>query len=330
MLLSDVDIVRNLGKGITIHPLTKDTISGGHVRITASEHVYSLSPFVKYSELDSTLANDKAFLRLKCKRECKKGCEIEDKRKNSELCKECREECREECRDKWKEKRKGKKDDEKNDEMYKEIKIREHSQILIFSSEIICLGARFQGRCIPRVDLLMRGLQIDTTPIKPGSVGYLLINIKNPTDVSQCIEVGESIIVVEIDRLSSKANNVLTEGKNANVVKTKKMQDLLGEEGYALVSEYGNDKNITKAMKGDEDGGLYSTIIDKYNKLTWRKRIVNWMFHNKIPLLLILPVMGLIVVNHIIPAYTMLGNDIATGVLFVTAVGIMLSNKKKE
>jgi len=75
---------------------------------------------------------------------------------------------------------------------------------LIFAQESVFLGEKLAGVCLPRVDLSLRGLAYNGSPMKPGRAELLKVIMHNQTESEIFIDVGERIAVLMFFELSSK------------------------------------------------------------------------------------------------------------------------------
>lgn len=86
------------------------------------------------------------------------------------------------------------------------IKFPPGETVLVVSQECISLQKKLCGLCCSSVSLSSLGLIMNTTPIKTGWIGKLLIAIHNPTKKEIVISVGDKIAVLLLDRTHLPTN----------------------------------------------------------------------------------------------------------------------------
>lgn len=85
------------------------------------------------------------------------------------------------------------------------IVIPPNDTVIIVSDEVVALNNRFAGTCHSRLTISGLGLSYNSTPIKPGTCGKLLITIHNHNAYDVKIPVGERIAVIMFYQLKTKA-----------------------------------------------------------------------------------------------------------------------------
>lgn len=76
--------------------------------------------------------------------------------------------------------------------------------VLIFTNEVIFVGDKLAGECIPRVNIISRGLSYDGGPMKPERADILRIPIYNQTKRTLYIKENDRIAVLMFHELSSR------------------------------------------------------------------------------------------------------------------------------
>jgi len=145
---------------------------------------------------------------------------------------------------------------------------------LIFTNEVVFVGEKLAGECIPRVDLSSRGLSYNGGPMKPGRAEILKVPIYNQTEDDMYINVNDRIAVLMFHELSSKDKKIIkTKGDNNDeidkflfeceaqeiVTEIKNYQKKL-EDKTSIAEELRKDINYSKFKKSNE------TIVDKIKR----------------------------------------------------------------
>lgn len=86
------------------------------------------------------------------------------------------------------------------------IEIPPQDTVVIVSQEIISLQKNLCGLCCSSVTLASSGLIMNTTPIKTGWIGKLLIAISNPTSDGKSISIGDKIAVLFVSKTHTPTN----------------------------------------------------------------------------------------------------------------------------
>lgn len=126
--------------------------------------------------------------------------------------------------------------------------------VLVVTNETVSLQKYLCGLCCCGVSLATKGAIVNTTPIKCGWIGKLIITIHNPTDNQIKIDSGDKIAVLLVDRLRSSTKKA---PQNTN----HKTTELLAFQGFSLTDEairyinddnYSDVQNLRDALKGEK------------------------------------------------------------------------------
>lgn len=110
------------------------------------------------------------------------------------------------------------------------IKIPEKESVLIVTTETISLQKNLCGLCCSSVSLATKGVIINTTPVKCGWIGKLIITVYNPTNDAVTLSVGDKIAVLLVEQLK---NSTKKAPQNTNC----KTTELLRRQGILLTEE---------------------------------------------------------------------------------------------
>ena len=159
-----------------------------------------------------------------------------------------------------------------NDEDKGRIRIPANKSVIIFTQEALYLGDKLSGDCLPRMDLLIRGLWYNGPPLKPGRAEILKIFLNNQTDEDIFIDVGERIAVLrfyELDKQQEKQQEKQEE--DHNIVIDKLLNKCKNPKSIksVLVERLGHitEKYIINKMKEDL---VYKEYIKSMNTLPER------------------------------------------------------------
>lgn len=134
------------------------------------------------------------------------------------------------------------------------ITIPAKESVLIVTNETISLQKNLCGLCCSGVALATKGVITNTTPIKCGWIGKLILTVHNPTSEKVQIRVGDKIAVLLVDRLRS-ATKKGTQNTN------RKTTELLYRQGIKLsdeeVTQINNDscsdvQNLRERVKQEQ------------------------------------------------------------------------------
>jgi len=149
------------------------------------------------------------------------------------------------------------KDDEGRDKDKEQIRIPSKQCALVFTEEVVFVGEKLAGECIPRVDLSIDGLAYNGAPMKPGRAEILKITIFNQTDDDMYIDVGKRIAVLMFHELSSKDRKIIKAEADHNEkiyeFLFKCERDDIAIELLRRQKEFEDRKNITDKLKEDKN-----------------------------------------------------------------------------
>ncbi len=185
------------------------------------------------------------------------------------------------------------------------ICIAPHDTVIIFTNESISLDKYYAGACYSKLTFSMRGINHSSSPLKPGYTGRLSVSLHNDSDKEFLISVGDSIVVIMLNKLNKPATITYGNGKGSRLDILSSLGIEITVQDRSEIQKYDDREKILAWMKEEEN----------YKKFK-KKRFKKLRIFNKITFLLVL-IVFLIIMGQLVGFVELIKVSIGGLIVFI-------------